>query len=165
LTSWKGQRFIAGADGKLGTTMSSRRFKEDIKPMDEASEAILALQPVTFRHKKDFVPTGTAQFGLLAEDVAKVNPHLVVQDKEGKPYNVRYDQVNAMLLNEFLKEYRKVEQLTKDFESKLAEQQKQIKALTAGLQKVTAQVGMNRPAPHMVAANSPAVAQQGTASR
>src|SRR6266545_4712671 len=111
--------------------MSSRRFKEDIKPMDEASETILALHPVTFRCKKDFDPTGTAQFGLLAEDVAKVNPDLVVRDKEGKPYSVRYDQVNAMLLNEFLKEYRKVEQLTKDFESKLAEQQKQIKALTA----------------------------------
>ena len=89
--------------------MSSRRFKEDIKPMDKASEAILALQPVTFRYKKDFDSTGTAQFGLVAEDVAKVNPDLVVRDKEGKPYSVRYDQVNAMLLNEFLKERKKVE--------------------------------------------------------
>jgi hypothetical protein len=128
--------------------MSSRRFKEDIKPMDKASEAILALQPVTFRYKKDLDPTATAQFGLVAEDVAKVNRDLVVRDKEGKPYSVRYDQVNAMLLNEFLKEHRKVEQLTKDFESKLAEQQKQIEALTAGLQKV--RVGMSRPAPQMV---------------
>ena len=77
--------------------------------MDKASETILALQPVTFRYKKDFDPTGTAQFGLVAEDVAKVNPDLVVRDKEGKPYSVRYDQVNAMLLNEFLKEHRTVQ--------------------------------------------------------
>jgi hypothetical protein len=146
--SLSGLAVFVNSDGKLGTIMSSMRFKEDIKPMDKASEAVLALQPVTFRYKKDFDPTGTAQFGLVAEEVAKVNPDLVVRDKEGKPYSVRYDQVNAMLLNEFLKEHRKVEQLTKDFESKLAEQQKQIEALTAGLQKV--QVGMSRPAPQMV---------------
>jgi hypothetical protein len=87
---------------------------------------------------------------LIAEEVAKVNPDLVLLDKEGKPFTVRYDAVNAMLLNEFLKEHRKVELLTQDFESKLAEQQKQIEALTAGLQQVTAQVGMSRPAPQMV---------------
>ncbi len=145
-----GLAVFVNRDGKLGTIMSSMRFKEDIKPMDKASEAILALQPVTFRYKKDFDSTGTAQFGLVAEDVAKVNPDLVVRDKEGKPYSVRYDQVNAMLLNEFLKEHRKVEQLTKDFELKVAEQQKQIEALSAGLQKVTAQVGMSRPALQMV---------------
>jgi len=145
-----GLAVFVNSDGKLGTIMSSRRFKKDIKPMDKASEAILALQPVTFRYKKDFDPTGIAQFGLVAEDVAKVNPDLVVRDKEGKPYSVRYDQVNAMLLNEFLKEHSKVEQLTKDFESKLAEQQKQIEALTAGLQKVTEQGGMSRPAPQIV---------------
>src|SRR5882724_5423713 len=149
-SSPSGLEVFVNSDGKLGTTMSSRRFKEDIKPMDQASEAILALQPVTFRYKKDFDPTGTAQFGLVAEDVAKVNPDLVVQDKEGKPYSVRYDQVNAMLLNEFLKEHRKVEQLTKNFESKLAEQQKQIEALSTGLRKVTADVEMSRPAPQMV---------------
>jgi uncharacterized coiled-coil protein SlyX len=74
--------------------------------MDRASEAILALQPVTFRYKKEFDSIGTAQFGLVAEEVEKVNPNLVVHDKEGKPYSVRYDQVNAMLLNEFLKEYK-----------------------------------------------------------
>src|SRR5213083_444740 len=108
-SSPSGLAVFVNSDGKLGTIMSSRRFKEDIKPMDKASEAILALQPVTFRYKKDFDPTGTAQFGLVAEDVAKVNPDLVVQDKEGKPYSVRYDQVNAMLLNEFLKEREKVE--------------------------------------------------------
>jgi hypothetical protein len=150
-SSPSGLAVFVNSDGKLGTIMSSRRFKDDIKPMDKTSEDVLALQPVTFRYKKDFDPTGTAQFGLVAEDVAKVNPDLVVRDKEGKPYSVRYDQVNAMLLNEFLKEHRKVEQLTRDFESKLAEQQKQIEALTAGLQKVTAQVGMSRPAPRMVA--------------
>jgi len=138
--SSSGLAVFVDSDGKLGTIMSSRRFKEDIKPMDKTSGDILALQPVTFRYKKDFDPTGTAQFGLVAEDVAKVNPDLVVRDKEGKPYSVRYDQVNAMLLNEFLKERSKVEQLTKDFESKLAEQQKQIEALTAGLQKVTARL-------------------------
>ena len=149
-SSPSGLEVFVNSDGKLGTTMSSRRFKEDIKPMDQASEAILALQPVTFRYKKDFDPTGTAQFGLVAEDVAKVNPDLVVQDKEGKPYSVRYDQVNAMLLNEFLKEHRKVEQLSKNFESKLAEQQKQIEALTASLRKVSAQFAMSRPAPQIV---------------
>src|SRR5207244_11718959 len=108
-SSPSGLAVFVNSDGKLGTIMSSRRFKEDIKPMDKASEAILALQPVAFRYKKDFDPTGTAQFGLVAEDVAKVNPDLVVRDKEGKPYSVRYDQVNAMLLNGFLKERKKVE--------------------------------------------------------
>ena len=91
-------------------------------------------------------PKGVSQFGLVAEGVEKVNPDLVARDDEGKPYTVRYDAVNAMLLNEFLKEHRKVEQLTKDFESKLAEQQKQIETLTAGLQKVSAQVEMSHPA-------------------
>ena len=103
---------------------------------------------MTFHYKTD--TTGTAQFGLIAEEVAKVNPALVLLDEEGKPFTVRYDAVNAMLLNEFLKEHGKVEQLTKDFESKLAEQQKQIEALSAGLQKVKADVAMSRPAPQMV---------------
>ena len=103
---------------------------------------------MTFHYKAD--TTGTAQFGLIAEEVAKVNPALVLLDEEGKPFTVRYDAVNAMLLNEFLKEHGKVEQLEKDFESKFAEQQKQIEALSAGLQKVTADVEMSRPAPQMV---------------
>jgi trimeric autotransporter adhesin len=141
-----GLAVFVNSDGKLGTIMSSRRFKEDIKPMDKASEAILAFQPVAFRYKKDFDPTGTAQFGLVAEDVAKVNPDLVVRDKEGKPYSVRYDQVNAMLLNEFLKEHRKVQELEADAER----QQKQIQALTAGLQKVSAQLEASKPAPQVV---------------
>jgi trimeric autotransporter adhesin len=146
----KGMPVRVNSNGRLGTQSSSERFKEAIKPMDKASEAILALRPVTFRYKKEIDPDGTPQFGLVAEDVEKVNPDLVDRDKEGKPYSVRYEQVNAMLLNEFLKEHRKVEQLTKDFESKLAEQQKQIEALTVGLQKVSAQVEASKPAPQVV---------------
>src|SRR5262249_28440488 len=96
--------------GQLGTAVSSRRFKEEIQPMNKASEALFGLEPVTFRYKKDIDPTGIPQFGLVAEEVAKVNPDLVVRDKECKPYTVRYEAVNAMLLNEFLKEHKKVEQ-------------------------------------------------------
>ena len=92
---------------------SSERFKEAIKPMDKASEAILALKPVTFRYKQELDPEGIPQFGLVAEEVEKVNPDLVARDDEGKPYTVRYEAVNAMLLNEFLKEHRKVEELGK----------------------------------------------------
>jgi len=130
------------ANGQLGTVTSSARFKGDIKPMDNASEVLFALQPVAFRYKKDIDPAGTPQFGLVAEDVDKVNSELVVRDKEGKPYSVRYDAVNAMLLNEFLKEHRKVEQL-----------EKQIDALTAGLQKVSAQLEVRKPTPQTVVNN------------
>jgi len=122
----------------LTANASSRRFKHDIKPMDNASEAILALKPVSFRYNND--STDTPWFGLIAEDVAKINPDLIARDKEGKPFGVRYDQVNVMLLNEFLKEHRKVEEL-----------QKQVEALTAGLQKVSAQLEVNKPAPQTVA--------------
>ena len=121
--------------------------------MDKASEAILALKPVTFRYKHEIDPKGIPQFGLVAEDVEKINPDLVARDDEGKPYTVRYEAVNAMLLNEFLKEHRKVEQLTKDFESKLADQQKQIEALTTGLQKMSAQVELSKPVPQTVLNN------------
>ena len=100
---------IVGTTGQLGTVVSSARFKEAIKPMDKASEAILLLKPVTFRYKHDLDPDGIPQFGLVAEQVEKVNPDLVVRDDDGKPYSVRYDAVNAMLLNEFLKEHRKIE--------------------------------------------------------
>ena len=96
------------ADGQLGVRASSARFKEAIKPMDKASEAIFSLQPVTFRYKKELDPQALPQFGLVAEQVAKVNPDLVARDAEGKPFTVRYEEVNAMLLNEFLKEHRKV---------------------------------------------------------
>jgi hypothetical protein len=140
------------ASGQLGTTASSRRFKTDIQQMDKSSEAILSLKPVTFHYKSD--RKNTSQFGLIAEEVAKVNPDLVVHDKEGKPYTVRYDQINAMLLNEFLKEHKKLEaqqatiaelkttlaQQQKGFQSTLAEQQKQIAELASGLQKVSARM-------------------------
>jgi Chaperone of endosialidase len=135
--------YIDTNTSRLGLSSSSKRFKDAIEAMGNASEALLALRPVTFRYKEGIDPNRTAQFGLVAEDVEKVNPELVVHDKEGRPYTVRYDAVNAMLLNEFLKEHRKVEQLTKDFESKFADQQKQIEALTTGLQKVTARLDAN----------------------
>ena len=97
-------------NGKLGTVVSSARFKDKIQPMDKASESILSLQPVTFRYKHQFDPKGIRQFGLVAEEVEKVNPDLVARDEQGKPNSVRYEAVNAMLLNEFLKEHRKVEE-------------------------------------------------------
>jgi hypothetical protein len=138
-------------NGQLGNVVSSRRFKKEIKPMDSASEAIHALKPVTFQYKTD--STGTPQFGLIAEEVAAVNPDLVVRDAEGKVNTVRYEAVNAMLLNEFLKEHQTVQELkaaAAKQEAMIAQQQKQIEALTAGLQKVNAQVEMNRTAPQMV---------------
>jgi hypothetical protein len=130
--------------GQLGVASSSARFKEGIKPMDKTSEVILALKPVTFRYKKELDPEGMPQFGLVAEQVEKVNPDLVVRDNDGKVMTVRYEAVNAMLLNEFLKEHRKVEEQRAYFESKLAQQQKQIEALTAGLQKVAARIEAGR---------------------
>ena len=120
---------IVSNTGQLGTVSSSRRFKHDIRPMEKTSEAILGLKPVTFHYKSD--ETNTPQFGLIAEEVAAVNPDLVMPDENGNIYSVRYDQVNAMLLNEFLKEHRKVEKLEATV-ADLAEQ----------LQKITAQVQM-----------------------
>jgi hypothetical protein len=149
LSGISGQTVVGGAavfvdsNGKLGTMTASTRFSDEIKPMDKASEAILTLKPVTFRYKQEIDSKGIRQFGLIAEEVEKVNPDLIVRDKEGKPYSVRYDQVNAMLLNEFLKEHGKVEKL----EATITRQQKQIEALTAGLQKVSAQLEMSKPAP------------------
>jgi hypothetical protein len=144
---------IVNSQGQLGTVQSSARFKEDIKPMAEASEPILNLKPVTFRYKEELDPDRVPQFGLVAEEVEKVNPDLVVRDEDGKLMTVRYDAVNAMLLNEFLKEHRKVEEQRAYFESKLAQQQKQIEALTAGLQKVTARVESSNSAPRIVSDN------------
>jgi len=135
----------------LGTVLSARRFKHDIKPIDSASEAILALKPVTFHYKSD--AKNTPCFGLIAEEVAAVNPDLIVRDKNGEILSVRYDQVNTMLLNEFLKEHRKVQQQRKDFEAAIARQQKQIEALTAGLQKVNAQLELSKSAPQTVLNN------------
>jgi hypothetical protein len=153
---------IVSDGGQLGTVVSSERFKKDIASMDKTSEAILSLRPVTFHYKTD--TNSTRQFGLIAEEVGKVNPALVLTDKDGKPYTVRYDAVNAMLLNEFLKEHKKVEgqqrkiekqeatiaRLKAEFQSNLAEQKKQMQALTSGLQKVSAEVQMGKPAPRVV---------------
>src|SRR6266478_2656914 len=122
VTVASGVGVIVGSSGQLGTVASSARFKEAIKPMDTASEAILALKPVTFRYKHELDPDGVPQFGLVAEQVEKVNPDLVVRDEDGKVNTVRYEAVNAMLLNEFLKEHRKVEEQRSYFESKLANQ-------------------------------------------
>ena len=117
--------------------------------MDQTSEAILGLKPVTFQCKSD--SNATPQFGLIAEEVAKVDPDLVVRDDNGEIYTVRYEAVNAMLLNEFLKEHRRVEEQRAYFELKLAQQQKQIEALTATVQKVSDQVALSKPAPQLVA--------------
>jgi hypothetical protein len=140
---------VIDADGHLGTATSSARFKDEIRPMNTASEAIYDLRPVTFHYKPQLDPKAVPQFGLVAEDVEAVNPDLVAHDKEGKPYSVRYEAVNAMLLNEFLKEHRKVQEL----EANAAKQQKQIEALTAGLQKVSAQLEMSKPKPQIVLNN------------
>jgi len=156
-TSTAGIAVFINSSGQLGTVTSSRRFKEEIRPMDRASKALFSLKPVTFRYKKEIDPAGTSQFGLVAEDVEKVNPDLVARDEEGKSYSVRYDQVNAMLLNEFLKEHKKVQeqgativQQRRDFEIAIAKQQKQIETLSAGLQKVSAQLELSKAAPQTV---------------
>jgi hypothetical protein len=159
---------LVDSAGQLGTLSSSRQFKKEIKPMDSASKSILALKPVTFNYKSD--KTGTPQFGLIAEEVAEVNPNLVVRDENSEIYTVRYDAVNAMLLNEFLKEHRKVEQQEASItqlkssvakqEISAAQQKDEIKALTATLkeqawqiQKVSAQLEVTKPAPQIVLNN------------
>ena len=124
--------------------VSSRRYKHDIKPMDKASEALHALKPVSFRYHKQYDATQTLAFGLIAEEVAEVYPDLVGRNAQGDAESVRYEQINAMLLNEFLKEHRKVE----DLEGNAARQQKQIEALTEGLQKVSVQLEVSKAAPH-----------------
>ena len=169
-----GTGVVVDSDGQLGVAASSQRFKDEIKPMDKASEAILALKPVTFRYKHEIDPKRIPQFGLVAEEVEKVNPDLVACDAKGEPYTVRYDAVNAMLLNEFLKEHRKVQEQgatiadlrsaivrqRKDFETAMAQQHKQLQILTASLkeqaaqlQKVSAQVEVSKRAPQTVVDN------------
>ena len=176
-TATNGVAVFVDSNGHLGTLTSSARFKTEIKPMDESSEAILALKPVTFRYKHEIDPKGIPQFGLVAEEVEKVNPDLVARDADGKPYTVRYEAVNAMLLNEFLKAHRTVQELKstvatheatisqqkQEFQATVAQQQKEIEALTASLkeqasqiQKVGAQLEVSRPAPQT--ASLPAVA-------
>ena len=172
---------LVNSSGKLGQVISSARFKEAIKPMEGASEAILSLQPVTFRYKHELDPDGILQFGLVAEEVEKINPDLVVRDETGKVMTVRYEAVNAMLLNEFLKEHKVVEdqkatiaqinatiakqdaiiaqlkstvaQQQQEFQTAAARQQEQIEALTAGFQDVSARLKLNIPAPQRVADN------------
>jgi hypothetical protein len=141
-TSTNGMQVLINSDNKLGTVTSSKRFKEDIKPMDSASETLFSLKPVSFRYKQNVDSDRRGQFGLVAEDVEEINPDLVVRDKEGKPYSVRYDQVNAMLLNEFLKEHRKVEKL----EATVASLAATVKEQAVQLQKVTAEAEINKPA-------------------
>ena len=156
------------ADGQLGVRASSARFKELVKPMDSASEAILSLRPVEFRYKKEFDASQAPQFGLVAEEVARTAPQLVIRDANGKPFTVRYDEVNAMLLNEFLKEHRKVEEQAQinqeqaetitDMKSAVAQQERDIAALTgvlkaqaAQIRKVSDQLEAQAPAPRVVA--------------
>jgi hypothetical protein len=143
---------VIDSSGQLGTVSSSRRFKQDITPMEKSSEAILALKPVTFHYKTD--KTTTPQFGLIAEQVAQVNPDLVIYDHDGKPYTVRYEAVNAMLLNEFLKEHKAFvtqQHNVEKLQAAVAQQEKQIDVLTAGLRKVSAQLELNKTAPQTVA--------------
>ena len=167
VTVASGATVFVDANGQLGTITSSQRFKDEITPMDKASEAILSLKPVTFRYKPEIDPKNIPQFGLVAEEVEKVNPDLVVRDAEGKVYTVRYEAVNAMLLNEFLKEHRKVEEqqttiagLKSTVEKQaasIAQQQKGMEVLTASLkeqaaqiQRVSAQMAVTKPAPQVV---------------
>ena len=148
------------SNGKLGVAPSSARFKQDIQSMDKASEAIHALKPVTFRYKPEIDPEGVPQFGLVAEDVEKVNPDLVVRDKEGKPFTVRHDAVNAMLLNEFLKEHRRVQEQAREIQQQKATISElkngmetvvaRLKEQDSRIQKVSAQIEMGRPTPKVV---------------
>ena len=142
---------VIDSAGQLGTTSSSRRFKKEIRPMDAASEAILALSPVTFHYKSD--ETNRPEFGLIAEEVAAVNPDLVVRDNNGEIYTVRYDAVNAMLLNEFLKEHRRVQkqaQKIQEQQTTIAELKKQVQTVVAHakeqdikIQRVSNQIQIN----------------------
>ena len=137
-----GLAVFCNSDGKLGVISSSARFKEDIKPMGKASEAILALKPVSFRYKKEIDPQGISEFGLIAEDVEKVNSDLIIRDRDGKPQTVRYEQVNAMLLNEFLKEHRKVQEQQRELDSLKVE----LKEQRDLIQKVSDRLEMTKPA-------------------
>ena len=149
-TSSGGTAVFVNSNGRLGTATSSRRFKDEIKPMDRASEAILALRPVSFRYKKEIDPQGIPQFGLVAEEVDRVNPDLISRDaQEGKPLTVRYDQVNAMLLNEFLKEHRTVQEL----KSEIAALTATVKEQAAQIQEVSAQLQLNKPMMQTVSNN------------
>jgi hypothetical protein len=148
---------IIDSSGHLGTVQSSARFKDEIKPMDKTSEAVLKLKPVTFRYKEELDPDKIPQFGLIAEEVEKVNPDLIVRNEEGKAYTVRYDAVNAMLLNEFLKGHEKVEKLeatVSELHSALTRQQKEFAARLeqqdTKIDKVNAKIELTKPQPQVV---------------
>jgi Chaperone of endosialidase len=144
------------SDNRIGTLSSSRRYKEQIKPMENASETIHALRPVTFRYKKEVDATRSLSFGLIAEEVAKVNPDLVTPDREGKPQTVRYEAINAMLLNEFLKEHRKVQQqgnTIAELKSEIANLTETVKDQTKQIQKVATQLDSTKAAERIVANN------------
>ena len=143
-TAVVGDAVVVDGYGQLGTVASSARFKKNIKPMDKTSEAILALKPVSFQYTSD--SKGTPQFGLIAEEVAKVNPDLVVRNRNDEIYSVRYEAVNAMLLNEFLKEHQKVEKLEATVSSLMA----MVKEQAAQIQKVSAQLELSKSAPQTV---------------
>lgn len=141
------------ANGQLGVRGSSAGFKEAIQPMAQQSEAILSLRPVSFRYKKELDPQGEPQFGLVAEEVAKVAPGLVVRDQAGQPLSVRYEEVNAMLLNEFLKAHGKVEAQEKeiaDVKARLGKQQNTLEALSGQMQKVNARLAASEAKPRLV---------------
>jgi hypothetical protein len=146
--------------GLLGHLSSSRRYKQDIQPMESASETLYRLKPVTYRYKKQIDPSQCLDYGLVAEEVAKVDPNLASRNRDGQIESVRYNAINAMLLNEFLKEHKKVRKLEatvaqqqEKFESRLAQQEKQIESLTVGLQKVSAQIQMSKAAPQVMVKN------------
>jgi hypothetical protein len=151
-----GNQVVVNSNGKLGVAGSSARFKEAIKPMDKASEAILALQPVTFRYKSELDSEGIPQFGLVAEQVEEVNPDLVARDEEGKSYTVRYEAVNAMLLNEFLKEHRKVESQDKrvqELETTVGQLKSALKEQASQIQKVNEELEVSKAASQLVVNN------------
>jgi len=153
-----GRAVYVNSDNKIGTLSSSRRFKNQIKPMDKSSETLFALKPVTFRYNKDVDPSQALSFGLIAEEVAQVSRELITRDEEGKPQTVRYEAVNAMLLNEFLKEHKKVEELRStiaqqknEFQSAIAELSARMKEQDGKIQRVSAQIDLNRAAPQLTA--------------
>jgi hypothetical protein len=155
-----GVAVFCNSDGKLGVISSSARFKKDIKPMGKASEAILALKPVSFRYKKEIDPQGIPEFGLIAEEVEKVNPDLIIRDRKGKPQTVRYEQVNAMLLNEFLQEHGKVEEQSREIleqRATITELKKEmetvvtlLKAQDSKIQRVSDQIELSKAARQVV---------------
>jgi hypothetical protein len=163
VTVASGVGVVVSPAGQLGTLTSSARYKDNIQSMDKASESLLSLKPVTFRYKKELDPDAIPQFGLVAEQVEKVDPDLVARDEEGKPYTVRYEAVNAMLLNEFLKEHRKVEEQSNQIaeqdskvqtlEATVTRLESALKAQAAQIQKVSDRIGAQAPAQRVVVNN------------